>query len=73
MTRMDPRLFWWAAGGFVLAVLGANAQLAYLAFASQPDCVAHVRAGQGSAEFGAAVSSCQSYRQEVADDWNTRR
>lgn len=62
MTRPDPILYWFAAGAFVLAVLGANAQLAYVAFNSQPDCVAHVRAGQEApgfgAEFGAAVSSC---------------
>lgn len=59
MTRPDTRLIWIAAGAFVLAVLGANAHLAYIAFSSQPACVAHVDLGEASAtEFSAARSSC---------------
>ncbi len=60
MTGMDPRLIWAAAGAFVLAVLAANAQLAFLAFSSQPDCVTHVRTGDAPSDgtFSAAKSSC---------------
>lgn len=60
MTRIDRRLIWLAAGAFVLSFLGANAQLAYVAFISQPECVPHVRTGATSATtgFSAATSSC---------------
>lgn len=38
---------------------GANAHLIYMAFASQPDCVAHEKAGAADpGAFGAAKSSC---------------
>ena len=39
----------------------ANAHLVYVAMTSQPDCVAHVRPGEGSGQqsrFSAAKSSC---------------
>ena len=37
----------------------ANAHLLYVAVTSQPECVAHVRHGEGNASsFSAAVSSC---------------
>lgn len=40
-------------------VLGANAHLAYVAFRSQPDCVAHLKSrGAGDGEFRAAKSAC---------------
>lgn len=42
-------------------VAGANAHLVYVALASQPDCVAHSRAADGShrnAKYVAARSSC---------------
>jgi hypothetical protein len=45
----------------LLLVAGANWHLVYVAVTSQPDCVAHVRAGAGDAargSFGAAQSSC---------------
>jgi hypothetical protein len=55
----------WRAISISLAVLGfavfvaANAHLVYVAFVSQPDCVAHERAGaSGGGPFGAAKSSC---------------
>jgi hypothetical protein len=39
--------------------IAANAHLVYVAFASQPDCLAHSRAGEDSAgSFSAAKSSC---------------
>lgn len=46
--------------GAALAVLiGANAHLVYVAFASQPECVAHEKTGSGEASsFAAAKSSC---------------
>lgn len=41
-------------------VIGANAHLVYVSFASQPDCVAHRRIGErhDSETFAAAASSC---------------
>jgi len=44
-----------------LLLLIANSHLVYMAFVSQPECVAHVRQGEGSAKdgkFSAARSSC---------------
>lgn len=52
---------WLAVSAGLLLVAAANYHLVYVAIASQPDCVEHVRAGQGSAErgqFAAAKSSC---------------
>lgn len=46
-----------AAG--LLLVAAANWHLVYVAVTSQPDCVAHLRAGTGqSGQFSAAKSSC---------------
>jgi hypothetical protein len=39
----------------------ANAHLVYMAVVSQPDCVAHIRQGEGASKdgkFSAARSSC---------------
>jgi hypothetical protein len=60
-TIRRPRLVWpWVLLGLVL--LGAaNGHLVYVALTSQPDCVAHVRPGEGDPQrgvFGAARSSC---------------
>ena len=51
---------WLAAFGVVTAILLANAHLAYVAFASQPGCVPHLRTGEAPAPaaFAAAKSSC---------------
>jgi hypothetical protein len=53
----------WLAVAFSLALLAfANAHLLYVAVMSQPDCVAHVRQGEGAASagmFSAAKSSCR--------------
>lgn len=39
--------------------LAANAHLLYVALQSQPDCVAHAKAGEAMAgQFSAAKSSC---------------
>jgi hypothetical protein len=50
-------------GGLVLAGVllfaGANAHLVYVAFASQPECVAHLKeAGSQAGQFRAAKSAC---------------
>jgi hypothetical protein len=61
-TRKRTRLVLWlgiAAGLLLLA--GANWHLVHVAMTSQPDCVAHLRPGDGSGErglFSAAQSSC---------------
>ena len=52
---------WLAIGAGLLLVLIANLHLVYMAVVSQPECVAHVRQGEGSANDGrlsAARSSC---------------
>lgn len=50
-----------AIGAGVLLVLIANSHLVYMAVVSQPECVAHLRPGEGASEqgkFSAAKSSC---------------
>jgi hypothetical protein len=45
----------------MLLLLIANSHLVYVAIVSQPECVAHVRQGEGAAKdgkFSAARSSC---------------
>jgi hypothetical protein len=52
---------WAAIGAGLLLLLIANSHLVYVAFVSQPECVVHVRQGEGSArdgKFSAARSSC---------------
>ena len=47
--------------GCLLLVLGANAHLLYVALTSQPGCVPHARAGDGTAkpgQFSVAKSAC---------------
>ncbi|WP_108522764.1 hypothetical protein [Bradyrhizobium algeriense] len=54
-------ILWLAIGAGLLLMLIANSHLVYMAVVSQPDCVAHVRQGEGSAKdgkFSAARSSC---------------
>mgnify|MGYP003460983514 CR=1 FL=1 len=54
-------VLWVAIGAGLLLVLIANSHLVYVAIMSQPECVAHVRQGEGSPEqgkFSAARSSC---------------
>jgi len=48
-------------GAGLLLLIGANAHLVYVAATSQPDCVAHVRQGEGArgaVQFSAAKSAC---------------
>ena len=57
MTRRGAYLV--AAATGVVGILAANAHLAYVAIASQPACVAHVRTGEAApAQYAAARSSC---------------
>ena len=52
---------WVTVGAGLLLLLIANSHLVYVAVMSQPECVAHVRQGEGSAKdgkFSAARSSC---------------
>jgi len=50
---------WLGVLALIVLVLGANAHLLYVAFASQPDCVAHQAPGTGqSGSFSAAQSAC---------------
>jgi hypothetical protein len=49
---------WLLVPGLLLIFAGANAHLIYVAFQSQPDCVAHLKgAGEGTA-YRAAKSAC---------------
>jgi hypothetical protein len=41
-----------------LLFAGANAHLVYVAFKSQPDCVAHVKSAGDGGGYSAAKSSC---------------
>jgi hypothetical protein len=57
-TRLVVWLF--VTAGLLLVVV-ANWHLVYVAFTSQPECVAHVRTGvanSGHGSFSAAQSSC---------------
>ena len=56
----DRSVAWAVAGAVALGVLSANAHLAYVAFASQPACVPHLRTGEAASPTGftAAKSSC---------------
>ena len=54
-------LVWAAIGAGLLLLLIANSHLVYMAIVSQPECVAHVRQGEGDpaqGKFSAARSSC---------------
>ena len=53
-----------AIGGAIALIVGAHAHLVYVAFASQPDCVPHVRIGEtvGGGAYAAARSSCGGSR-----------
>lgn len=44
--------------GVVLVLIAANAHLVFVAFTSQPDCVAHLKTPNAAGGFIAARSSC---------------
>ena len=57
--RRSRTILWLLAGVTIAAVIAANAHLVYVAIASQPGCVAHIRQGEGAgSRFSAAQSSC---------------
>jgi hypothetical protein len=50
---------WLAVGAGFALLVAANWHLVYVAIASQPDCVPHLKQSDGSGgTFRAAVSSC---------------
>ena len=51
-------LLWLLIPAGLLLFAGTNAHLVYVAFRSQPDCVAHVKDPGGSGGFRAAGSAC---------------
>jgi hypothetical protein len=54
-----PVLAWSLAAAVLLVVAVANAHLVYVAVASQPDCVAHLKeAGSKEGAFRAAKPAC---------------
>ncbi|MBD2748838.1 hypothetical protein IC232_19295 [Microvirga sp. BT688] len=54
-----PVMAWGLAAAVLLVVAAANAHLVYVAVASQPDCVAHLKdAGSKTGAFRAAKSAC---------------
>ena len=62
VRRVKAKLLLWVMiGAGLLLVLIANSHLVYMAVVSQPECVAHLRPGEGAPEqgkFSAARSSC---------------
>lgn len=54
-----PVLAWLLVAAVVLVVVGANAHLVYVAVASQPECIAHLKeAGSQAGEYRAAKPAC---------------
>ncbi|MGA8387730.1 MAG: hypothetical protein WB769_07350 [Pseudolabrys sp.] len=64
LTMLMPRrkvAIWLLVGFGLLVLVVANGHLVDVAMTSQPDCVAHVRQGEGNGmhdQFSAARSSC---------------
>jgi len=62
VTRRSPNWKWISiaiATIGILGLLGANAHLVYVALRSQPECVAHTKATDGSGSaYSAAKSAC---------------
>jgi hypothetical protein len=57
--RRSRTMLWLLAAGAIAVVIAANVHLVYVAIASQPECVAHARQGEGAGrQFSAAQSSC---------------
>ena len=58
---------WLAVAAGLLLAVGANTHLVYLAVSSQPECVAHLRLGEGVGQrgsFSAADSACSPQAQD---------
>ncbi|HEV7435383.1 MAG TPA: hypothetical protein VGO22_11015 [Pseudorhizobium sp.] len=56
--RSTPLMLLMAALAIVGVLIGANAHLVYVAFASQPDCVAHLKTESKHGGYRAAKSAC---------------
>lgn len=66
--KIKPVVWLLVALGLIF-LAAVNFHLVYVAVTSQPDCVAHVRQGDGNAErnvFSAAKSSCSPKRMTPA-------
>jgi hypothetical protein len=66
VSALVSKRIWLLVGLALAAVLAANAHFLYVAIASQPACVTHVRPGEGNGDrglFSAAQSSCAPHRQ----------
>ena len=62
---------WLAVAAGLVLVAGANAHLVYVAVTSEPDCVAHLKSGEGDGQsgmFSAAQSDCSPQRQDAGAD-----
>lgn len=58
-SRRRLRWGWLLAAAVVAILLAANAHLVYVAFSSQPACVSHLKAPDGTTyNFSAARSGC---------------
>jgi hypothetical protein len=57
-------IVWLSAGLGLIVLAAANVHLLYVAVSSQPDCVGHLRHGEGNGttSFSAATSACSSKR-----------
>ena len=52
---------WLLVAAGLLVIIGANTHLVYVAVTSQPECVVHLRSGEGVGQhgsFSAAESAC---------------
>ncbi|MEZ5937394.1 MAG: hypothetical protein R3C52_04160 [Hyphomonadaceae bacterium] len=56
VTDRRKLALWLAVAALLLLLAGANAHLVYVAMTTQPDCVAHTRAGPEAA----AKSACRT-------------
>jgi hypothetical protein len=60
--RKAKSIAWLSIGLGLIVLAAANAHLLYVAVSSQPECVGHLRHGEGNGttSFSAATSSCSS-------------
>ena len=59
LSRRGRRIAWAIGFGIVAVFAGANAHLVYVSLASQPDCVPHLKAPDGSGtQYRAAKPAC---------------
>lgn len=61
LSRRGRLVMWVIATAIILVFAVANWHFVYVAVTSQPDCVSHLRLGNGNAaqgSFSAAQSSC---------------